>query len=741
MNLYRPFHTFFYLRLYIIVMFLSLHVCVYGADAGPEPGKAQELPEIVVSAPGLRDYSKAAPALEGAAEAAAPAHADLEATQPQAIIERGFIEKSVPPTGDYTNAVNIAPSISGVSLNGPGLSEATFTLRGFQDGQYNVTFDGIPFADTYQPDHHSNSFFPAAVIGAIVLERGPGNASNLGQATFGGSLNLYSREASQEGRLSPYLSFGSWNTRLMGVAVESGRLKNLGDATIQLNYQHTTSDGWLTLNDIRNDNLTLKVERPLGSSSLLTLFFSYNDIAFHATDSTGITLQQAAQFGKNYSLNKDPSSQNFVGYNLSKKQTEFAYLRLQTGLGSGWSGDNRIYTYYYNFNGRFGLDASGATPNGTMAAPPGNSDVPGYIKHSGYRVTGDILNMTKIFTSGLLRTGLWIEQAYSNRNVKNMDWTLNLPNPVWPTSPANVKYDMSPGWTQYQTFAEFEWAAAQGMTVTPGLKLVSFRRTIDASVNAATRKPLSGSETYNAILPFLTINKQLDADWSAYAQFAGGMLVPSSAVFNVTNLALGRPAPEKTVNYQAGVVHKTKRLTFDADLYYLDFNNKLAVQGSGDNKYWYNQGGVVYKGLEAQATYVLGAGLSIYGNGSVNRAIAKATGLDIANAPRMTAALGVLYNHEPWDASFLYKQTGTQYAADGAPAAYKIPAWSNADLNVGYTIAKPGIWAKSLKLQFSSYNIFNKQAVVSVVPNAKPQYDQYSFQPQRSYMVSLKGDF
>ena len=119
-------------------------------------------------------------AINGTATAVAPTQASLQATQPQSIITREFMDLSVAPTAEYSRIVNIAPSLSGDSANGPGLSETKTTLRGFSDDQYNITFDGIPWGDTNNPAHHSTSFFPAFTIGGAVVERGPGNASNLG---------------------------------------------------------------------------------------------------------------------------------------------------------------------------------------------------------------------------------------------------------------------------------------------------------------------------------------------------------------------------------------------------------------------------------------------------------------------------------------------------------------------------------------------------------------------------------
>jgi iron complex outermembrane receptor protein len=60
----------------------------------------------------------------------------------------------------------------------------------------------------------------------MVIERGPGNASNLGQATFGGSINLFSKELSNDFRFTPYLTYGTWNTKIRGAEVDSGVLRS-----------------------------------------------------------------------------------------------------------------------------------------------------------------------------------------------------------------------------------------------------------------------------------------------------------------------------------------------------------------------------------------------------------------------------------------------------------------------------------------------------------------------------------
>ena len=698
-------------------------------------------------------------AAKGTASAIAPTQASLQSTQPQSIITREFIEQSVAPTGEYSAIVNIAPSMSGTAANGPGLSETKTTLRGFKDDQYNITFDGIPWGDTNNPSHHSTSFFPASAIGGVVIDRGPGNASNLGYATFGGTINLFSKKPSQEPAFSVVTSLGTWNTRLFAASYESGRLANYGDATLQLNYNHLESDGYLTGNKIRSDNYTVKFQRPVGEASLLTAFASINDIKYVQNDnSNGPTLAQVAQFGKNYSLNNDPTSFNYTGYNYSIKKTDFEYLRLQSELGSGLNIDNQLYTYAYNNQTISSTDPTGATAAGTKVGPPGNKDIPGIDKQNKYRVVGDIVKATQRLGAGLARVGLWYETSSTDRHQYDLDLSLgNIRDPretsPVPVTNASVKFDQQSKISTAQPFAEFEWAAAPGLTITPGLKFVNISRSVDASVNQTTRLPQQTNVTYKSTLPFLTLNQQISPGLAAYGQYAKGFQIPDLNSFYIADPSKNSSDPQKSTNYQLGLVGKADRLTWDADIYRIDFTNKYVSNGLGGAAAAYvNIGGVTYKGIEGQTAYVVGAGFSLYANASVNRAVSSDTGQTIARAPNMTAALGGLYRQGPWSASLIYKRTGmsrqTEYDKT-KPADYdyyKLAAYNNTDLSVAYTIkdlgrSGMGIGAKALKLQLNVFNLFNRQDATAITAASNKLYDQYLYQPVRSFQLSAKLDF
>lgn len=712
-----------------------------------EPTKIETITVTAISGAYRKDE-------KGSASALAPTQASLDATQPQSIITREFIESSVAPTAEYSRVVNVAPSMSGDSANGPGLSETKTTMRGFSDDQYNITFDGIPWGDTNNPAHHSTSFFPASVIGSAVVERGPGNASNLGFATFGGSINLFSKKPRDQQAISVFGAAGTWNTSLIGASYESGKIADWNNATLQLNFQHLQSDGYLTLNDIKSDNLTAKLQFPVGNNSIFTGFTSVNRIKYTQPDNNkGPTLAQVALYGRNFSLNNDPTSFNFAGYNHTDKDTDFEYLRLQSSWDGGVTTEAQIYTYYYDNQTISSTDPTGQTAPGTRIGGTGNKNIPGIDKQNQYRVYGGIFKATKQFSPGLLRAGVWIEKSDTDRHQYDLDLTLgNIRDPretkPTPVQNPSVLFDQQSKIKNTQPFVEFEWEATSTTLVTPGVKLANITRSVDAVVNQSTRLPQNASVDYRATLPFLTVNQKLGTGLAAYAQYAKGFQIPDLKSFYITDPTKNSSTPQKSTNYQIGVVGKSGSFTWDADLYQIDFKNKYVSNGlGGTSAAFVNIGGATYKGFEGQATYLIGEGLAVYGNGSINRATAEDTGKTISNAPKMTAAAGLIYTQDSWASSFIYKRTGENYQQDFDPAKpasyefYKLAAYNNADLGASYTFRNLAEGFKALKLQLNIFNLFDRHKVTSISPGKTLAGDQYTYQAPRSYQVSLRADF
>ena len=252
----------------------------------------------------------------------APTDSNLDSYQPQSVIDLSFITNHLAPTADYSTIANLAPSVANVVTNGPGLSDAKrATLRGFADTQYNVTYDGIPFADTNDFSHHTTSYFPAKMIGRVTVDRGPGTASTIGEATFGGTIALLSKDPRTDTAVIPTMSYGSNNTYLSHIEGNSGLVKPLNNASTIASYQYLQTDGYQTNVKMNRDTTYVKYLQPIGKDTTITFLSNYNKIKFY--NPLPVTQATIDTRGRNFGLSSDSTDPLYYGYNYRKNQTDF----------------------------------------------------------------------------------------------------------------------------------------------------------------------------------------------------------------------------------------------------------------------------------------------------------------------------------------------------------------------------------------------------------------------------------
>ena len=698
----------------------------------------------------------------------APVKAALAATQPQSIIDRQAIDQFIPMTADYTQIVNLAPSLSGNSTNGPGLGEAKTTLRGFKDGEYNITYDGIPWGDANGPSHHSTAFFPSSNIGAVVVDRGPGAASQLGVASFGGSINLFSPEVSDDRGGSQTVTAGSWNTWMSVTKLSTGAIDQLNGAKALFNFQELKTDGALSYVGATAYNQLVRAVVPLTGSWKLTLLGTWNQTRVYTSDNAGATLTQVALYGKNYALNNDPTTPNYYNYNEVNKHTYFNYARLTGDITPRLRLENTLYSYYYKNDTESALDVT-LSPADIAAAkglqitytpggkPTVNGHIPGYTKLNVYKIYGDILHLDQGLSWGTIKAGLWWERADTGPRARyDYDatagygpngWTVDYRQKVLAGVPQYLEYLQYSGWEQYEPFIDVAWNVTPKLTVTPGLKYVSEKLSVDSDINQKSRLPFHDSKTFTKTLYFLTANYKVRNNLSVYGQYATGFLLPDISATQVVNPNLTDLHPQESTNYQAGLVYRGSRLTLDADVYKIDFTNKIQQVTIGTEAVSFNLGGARYTGIEGAATYQAMDRLFLFANGSRNEAKAQGAsttingvpvvitgGKQIAYAPKSTAAFGVLYRDAAWSVSLADKYTGEQWGAEGQPAAYHIDGYHQTDLTVVYRFDR-------YRLEGAVYNLLDNRPVTNIKPGKTVPYDQYYFQPERNVQVSVKVNF
>ena len=274
----------------------------------------------------------------------------METTEPQTIINKSYIQDSVAETSDYTTILAIAPSMSGQDYNGPGLSDngAKNTLRGLSDGNFTMQYDGIPFGDTNGPSHHSESYFPGVTIGSIIVDRGPGNAGNMGAATYGGTVSLFSEALTSDEHATVFGTAGTWGTHSVNANVQTGDFDLAGMSTrVLVNANYVGSSGYLTGQNTSRENYLFKAQTEVAPGLTLTAFANYNGLFQHLNDNAGETAAQINTYGETYALqNSNPALSNYANYSPESKKTDMDYMRLQGSVG-GIGIDDTIYTYAY----------------------------------------------------------------------------------------------------------------------------------------------------------------------------------------------------------------------------------------------------------------------------------------------------------------------------------------------------------------------------------------------------------
>lgn len=710
----------------------------------------------------------------------APVTASLKETQPASIVSRSFIEDSLPASADFNDIALISPSVANSGgENGVGLNESKTTIRGFQDGEYNITYDGVPFGDTNGPTHHSNTFFPSNTIETLVVDRGPGNASQLGESTYGGNMNLFSRETRADPSAEFKGTYGSFNTYMFRGLLQSGAIDKLNGTEAVVSAQYIRTDGRLSLSGYNQKNIFGKVVIPLASNVHLTLLSTYNKNHFFQPDKNGVTLAQEALYGKYYNLNDDPTSQSYYKYNVTTKTTDFEIAKLDAEIAPGTTVVNTAYTYYYDNETLSGSSATtipasagGPQQTVTLSGAPGTKavpGVPGYTKTNKYRVWGDIPKARFDFGFGALTTGIWIEKADTFRQQTDVDLVTGgfnyvekkVTNPVTgAATPQYIKFNQNSGFNHTEEFAELELRPLPGLTITPGYKHVDFNLEIDATYNQTTRIPQDISKTYKKDLPFATINYAITPRLSVYGQFAKGMAVPILGDLYVNNPSLSSIQPQTSTNYQTGAIYHGERLSLDADVYYIKINNKIQQEtviddtGTSQTAY-FNAGRVLYKGIEGQATYALPGGIAVFANGSLNYAKEAGTHNPVSNAPKSTAAAGVLYKHGPIRFSLIDKWTGPQYATSEAldptqtffvlQRSVRISPYNTTILAASYQ------W-RNLRFGLNVTDLFNSKRVENIglsgngpsgnlVHGVNQTADQFYYQPGRQVSGDITVKF
>ncbi len=667
----------------------------------------------------------------------APMDGLLDARSARTEVNAVFIQNFSSPVADYTEVMQMTPGVFSINSNGVGLGDAKMYFRGFSDGLYDITYDGIPWNDTNSPSHHSWAFFPSQWLGGVDFDRSPGTASTVGPTPFGGSVNLLSKEMIDVRNIRGGLSYGSFNTLLFDGAYDTG---NFGGAkkknNMLVDVHHMSSDGFQTLNRQQRDAGSLKYQYKFSDTKVLTGFAGVIRLSANTPNIKGPTTAQVAQYGYNYLLqNTDSTQQNYQAYNTYWVPTDFEYVGYKQQLGKGWYLDTKPYTYSYYNAQYYATQPTGNKPiNATNCAPVKGIRPCAVDKNNSYRKYGEITSVSNVSKYGTFRTGMWYEWAATDRYQI-------------PSDPISHVDDVLPNfhekfWTNsYQPFAEYEWHATHALSVTGGFKWAHYNQDLKQYAdNGKTVGSLNGapfvthSAGYNSYLPSVDANYRIKENWSVYGQYSTGSVIPPSSVFDVTGGVVATlPKPTYANSYQTGTVLKLRRATVNGDFYHINYQNVYTSSADPNNPSAtsYSQAGnTASKGFEGEANFYIYKGLSLYANGTagtakyvsqtVNGVVNPNYNRWLASAPGVTESLGLTYQQKYLDFGIFNKRVGSMWNDGGKGSTVinqyvPIDAFNVTNMFFNVTMRKGSFFDQS-KLRLSFNNLFDTRGTTSLTP-------------------------
>jgi iron complex outermembrane receptor protein len=630
-------------------------------------------------------------------------------------------------------------------------------------------------------------------------------------------------------------SDGSYDTFLGNLEVNTGDIPKLNGASVVATYQYMSSDGYRTYSYLQRNTYYLKYLQPIGKNALLTVVGNFNNIKFNNPGT--VTQAQISAFGRNYGLDANPfdPNNNYYPYNYQQKQADFEYVGLKARMGEVWFED-KAYTYAYNNDSHENsadpvAGASVTKYPGTAYSGPAyvndspntlpdtgegqakstgitNDDDPGgRIKVNSYRALGDYLALSHGSETFLEeKVGLWAEYVKADRYAYLLDYSPEYAaaNPqdsmlfgfIDTASSKGSPYQPGYQWYMhvenktFQPYADIIWKPIPNLTIEAGVKDSNFTIDLEAPVNQGTEQPDFSNYTYTNLEPHFSANYRITQDWSAYLQLAKGIAYPivtdeenvpedpKDIAKSGSSYTPGSLKEEQTVNYQLGTVYKMDRLNADADVYLIDINNLVSSvvdPNDSTNTLYFQSKGAWVSGLEAEATYYVGGGLSAFANGSLNRAVFKTDagvpGFNVGSlgafgaggVPNSTAALGVVFNR--WGTFFsvddkyvgpfvvyssalvnpdlgLYGQPSTgQPGGANVPVLSAInPGYWMMDVAFGWAIKMPpASHLHSVKVKVQLDNLLSKQA--QVLASVAASGNGYNVLPTFNYFVTLSTEF
>ena len=607
-------------------------------------------------------------------------------------------------------------SVISTSDAGNGVGYTGFRIRGVGGNGINVMMNGIPYNDS----ESQGTFFvnvPDLTSSAsqIVIQRGVGTSTN-GVSAFGASVNVISKNPEEKFYVKSDNSYGSFNTYKYSAEIGSGkfwkdRLSLLG------RYTNIHSDGYIdrAFSDLNSYNFTALFEE--NKTKIRLMAFGGKEKTYQAWNGIDkATWETNPKFNYSGAI-YDANWENIVGFYDNEtdnyRQNHYQLLWEQE-LNDRWNLETTIhYTkgkgYYENYK----QDA----------------------KFSKYNLPNIFQNGTDIKKTDFIRKK-WLDNDFYGvvstlyGKFENLDLNFGLVgNQYYGRHFGNVTGVYFPQIDEHEYYrnrsVKNEVAGFAKFIVTKN-RFEFFGDLQLRNINYDTKIVQQGDDE----------GVNLDKKWTFFNPKAGiNYKIPEGKIFISAAIAHREPnrddlfanpqtEAEKLYDFEAGIEKRTGKVSFTGNLYYMNYENQLVLNGQINNVGEFirvNSGQSYRMGIELGALAQISEKVNLSGNLTLskneNKSFKNETseGIEILGdtpisfSPNFIGNLSMNYiPNKKLSFGIQNQYVGKQFLDNTNNENLQLKDYWLTDFNAKYTLK---IQKTEIDFKFLLNNIFNKKYV------------------------------
>jgi iron complex outermembrane receptor protein len=656
------------------------------------------------------------------------------------VLTQKDVQAENPVTGSIQTLLNKTPSVVAYSQS-LGQNEPTLAIRGVRNDELGETLDGVPINSLLagSGDYLSGAGVGSPVtlneIDGVTVYPGLATPEHQGFSTAGGTIAYTTKQPTDDRYAELEGGFGSFDTQHFGFTVNTGKLGDGPDAAkVLMLYDQSETAGYVENTPAQYHNFMLNVVKPYDNGlSKVGLVVIYND-GHGLVQTLPAPIPLADQVGQKFNF---PISQGFFNQSAQFLTTILSdetyinkymifdgslFFKHQSDTSDSYENPNDVAdTYTPNVQGIYqfyGCIGSGPDSDGLMgpqftynpAATYGTCQAGESDEYSvGHNNVVGITPKLTIFPDdhNTIVIGGLIAKANSGGTTYVYGGDSAQQNEMDGVNSLDIGGGESR--TIFSGYAQDTIRLLNNkLQITPGVKVDSAYSDNIQQTTSGIYNPLKLQNFTKVGGYYFGASYNLPDNFILFGSLGKGSLFAPVGDYSEGTTAAGAPTgsvntlnPEIVHLYEGGLRYDTPRLLLSADYYYQSITDAFAYfQNFLTNAQYYgNTAGYLMRGVEANGEFKITPELSIFGNGSYDKAQYTTnafaldtlsedqfgyafTGTPLSNVPDWTGTVGLDYDVGPFSSEVTGQYTGREFITDDLDA----PPYGNTKDAQGNTI-------------------------------------------------------